>query len=172
MTPEIGTLWVSIGGVVVAILTLIIVIRQLGLMERQDEIIARSAELIRKAECDVSAREVIFDAENTGKRGVDSFDWHIWVPDVLGKNWTMIDIYAGDISSHSSDEQINGKNYSRFSGCFRDHLYPTRHKAFARLKLTNSTDGTYTFYTQIACEDGVFPEKIEDNPLPITIHFP
>lgn len=180
MTPESATLLVSAIGAIIALITLVVVViqlvlmnKQLKLMRRQDEIIARKAELVTEVECDTSSREVVFGVEDTGKRGISSFDWHIWIPATLGESFAMGDVYRPGDKSNNPAEQIKGKDYLHFSGNFRDDLYPTRRKMFAKLKLqpNHSVDGEYTFYTQVACEDGVFPEKVEENPLSVTIKF-
>lgn len=163
---------ISSVGIVISVITLVVVIMQLNLMERQTKIIASRAELLTKAECDEAANKIILIAENTGERGLDSFDWHLWIHDSLVGCLTVIDKYRGDITTKVSDE-INGENYHHYMGCFRDHLYPTREKTFAELALkpSSSINGTYKFYTQIACDDGVFPEKFEDAPLPVVIRL-
>ena len=167
--PGMIAIWVPMLSFIITVITLFFVVMQFKLMKRQDKIIEQRAELKAIVESDASKKEIIFDAKNIGERGINSFDWHIWVPRAFG-GCTLTDIYGSARSS--SIEDIDKKEYLHFSGNFRDYIYKTRQKTFANLtSSSNSISGEYTFYAQIICEDGIFPKTIGDDPLTIKIDF-
>ncbi|MCL4404148.1 hypothetical protein M1432_02295 [Patescibacteria group bacterium] len=160
-------------GLIITVITLFVVVcqlylmrKQLHLMKRQDEIIARRADLTAQVEY-TSSREFVFDVSNIGKRGVVNFDWHLWIPIAFGDDVFVSNPYPPQ-SASSGIMEINGQKYFEYAGNFRDFVYPTRRKIFARLQNRN-VSGQLTFYYQIACEDGLFPEHLENNPLKITV---
>ena len=155
-------------GLFVAVLSFYVILRQLKLMERQDIIINRKADLISQVSYDEITKKFRFDVQNIGNRTLKNFDWHIWAPTVFAA--TQIDPKYTPPKSSDRTQEINGKSYVHYGGNFKDEVYPTRAKTFAELPLPTPILLTeFYFFHEMACEDGIFPPKMEEAPLMITI---
>ena len=159
------TLFLGILTLLIILYQVYLTVQQIHLMKKQDEIINRKAKMIVRVSYEEN--QFIFDTQNIGNRGVKNFDWHIWVPKSFGDHIRINPLYTEPFISDFTQE-IEGEQYLHFKGNFLNHIYPTRAKTFAKLKVDN-IKGKVKFFFEIACEDGVFPDKIEKNPLNLMV---
>jgi len=165
LTTEFVTVLVGAVAAGLSLATLLVVVYQTALMkrqteiiEKQDEIIARRAILsIQKGQYYTAAPEndrLPLMAHNSGRKGSDSFNWHILIPKEAATDGMNGGTLVGDVV-------VAGTMYAHIFGRTVVSLYPQEDAmqlSEVRIKRAAGRQTKFTILWYIAAHDGRFPE--------------
>jgi hypothetical protein len=138
--------------------------QQTKIMQKQDEILGRRAILdVRRGTRRTWAvgpdqfQAISLMAYNSGFKGADAFNWHVFVPKDAGVE-EILD------TGISEDVVIDGKSYRHYTGRTMIPLYPKEEpRDFARIRRKgDAAIAMFRIRWYISADDGVFPGQRPD----------